>query len=68
MVQSCNQIYWCVCLLWAQVEFTAPRRILFCIQPGRHREVEEKEEREEEDAKKSTEICVIHRDENQGAG
>ncbi|KAK9973169.1 hypothetical protein ABG768_023912, partial [Culter alburnus] len=45
-----------------------PRQILFCTQPGRHREVEEKEERKEEDAKKSTEICVIHRDERQGAG
>lgn len=65
MVQSCRQIYWCVCLLWAQVD---PRQILFCTQPGRHREVEEKEERKEEDAKKSTEICVIHRDERQGAG
>ncbi|CAM4623344.1 unnamed protein product [Leuciscus chuanchicus] len=44
------------------------RPILFCTQPGRHREVEEKEEREEEQANRSTEICVMHTDERQGAG
>ncbi|XP_077055215.1 centrosomal protein of 95 kDa-like isoform X2 [Siphateles boraxobius] len=44
------------------------RPILFCTQPGRHREIEEKEEREEEQANRTTEICVMHTDERQGAG
>ncbi|XP_056102110.1 centrosomal protein of 95 kDa-like [Rhinichthys klamathensis goyatoka] len=43
------------------------RPILFCTKPGRHREVEEKEEREEEQANRSTDICMMHTDERQGA-